>query len=120
MNPLNHKLNWLLIFIPIAIIVEFTDLSGSNKEMYLFGSTLLAILPLAGLLGKATEQIALRTSNTVGGLLNATFGNAIEFIIAILALYAGLIDVVQASIIGSILSGLLDSFEILLFLLPDK
>ena len=107
MNPINHKLNWLLIFVPIAIVVEFSDVAGSNKEMVLFASTLLAILPLAGLLGRATEQIALRTSDTVGGLLNATFGNAIELIIATLALYAGLLEVVKASIVGSILGNLL-------------
>ena len=107
MNPINHKLNWLLIFVPIAIVVEFSDVAGSDKEMVLFFSTLLAILPLAGLLGRATEQIALRTSDTVGGLLNATFGNAIELIIATLALYAGLLEVVKASIVGSILGNLL-------------
>ena len=107
MNPLNHKLNWLLIFVPIAILTEFTDVAGSNKEMVLFTSTLLAILPLAGLLGKSTEQISLRTSEKLGGLLNATFGNAIELIIATLALYAGLLEVVKASIVGSILGNIL-------------
>ena len=114
-NPVNHKLNWLLIFVPIAIFVEFTNVAGTNKEMVLFGSTLLAILPLAGLLGRATEQIALRTSDTVGGLLNATFGNAIELIIATLALYAGLLEVVKASIVGSILGNLLLVLGLALF-----
>ena len=65
------------------------------------------MLPLAGFMGEATEQIAARTGPTMGGLLNATFGNAAELIIAIVALQAGLIDLVKASITGSILGNLL-------------
>jgi Ca2+:H+ antiporter len=67
----------------------------------------VAIIPLAKLLGDATEELALHTSQSVGGLLNATFGNAVEIIISIFALKAGLIRVVQSSLIGSILSNLL-------------
>jgi len=67
----------------------------------------LAIIPLAKLLGESTEQLALHTSQSVGGLLNATYGNAVEIIIAVIALNAGLIRVVQSSLIGSILSNLL-------------
>jgi Ca2+:H+ antiporter len=67
----------------------------------------MAIIPLAKLLGFATEEIALRTSQAIGGLLNATFGNAVELIIGFLALKEGLLEVVQASILGSVLSNLL-------------
>jgi Ca2+:H+ antiporter len=65
------------------------------------------VIPLAKLLGFATEELALRTSQTIGGLLNATFGNAVELIIGIVSLKDGLINVVQASILGSILGNLL-------------
>ncbi|KPV76345.1 uncharacterized protein RHOBADRAFT_25405 [Rhodotorula graminis WP1] len=67
----------------------------------------IAIVPLAALLGFATEDIALRVGETIGGLLNATFGNAVELIIAILALTKGELDIVQSSMIGSILSNCL-------------
>jgi len=67
----------------------------------------LAIIPLAKLLGDATEELALHTNQSIGGLLNASFGNAVEIIIGIFALKAGLIRVVQSSLIGSILSNLL-------------
>jgi Ca2+:H+ antiporter len=67
----------------------------------------LGVLPLAGLMGEATEHLAARTGPTVGGLLNATFGNAAELIIAIVALRRGLVDLVKASITGSILGNLL-------------
>ena len=65
------------------------------------------MLPLAGLMGEATEHLAHRTGPTIGGLLNATFGNAAELIIAIVALRAGLVELVKASITGSILGNLL-------------
>ena len=67
----------------------------------------LAVLPLAGLMGDATEHLAARTGPTLGGFLNATFGNAAELIIAIVALQSGLVDLVKASITGSILGNLL-------------
>ena len=67
----------------------------------------IVLIPLAKLLGIATEEIALRTNDTVGGLLNATFGNLIEMIISILALQKGLLRVVQASLMGSILGNML-------------
>jgi len=72
-----------------------------------FITNFLAIIPLAKLLGSSTESIALRTSQAVGALLNASFGNAVELILGIIALTKGLIDVVQGSLIGSILSNLL-------------
>ena len=72
-----------------------------------FASACLGVLPLAGFMGEATEHLAQKTGPTVGGLLNATFGNAAELIIAVVALRAGLIDLVKASITGSILGNLL-------------
>lgn len=72
-----------------------------------FTFNFLAILPLAMILGKATEDIASHTNDTVGGLLNATFGNAVELIMSINALRAGLLDIIKATLIGSILSNLL-------------
>jgi len=72
-----------------------------------FGLSCFAILPLAGLLGEVTEQVAIHTSETLSGLLNATFGNATELIVAIFALQHGLLTVVQVSLLGSILSNTL-------------
>ncbi|KAI9346348.1 calcium/proton exchanger [Pilaira anomala] len=72
-----------------------------------FSLNFIAIIPLAKLLGFATEEIALRSGSTIGALLNATFGNAVELILGIIALKEGLIRVVQASVLGSILSNLL-------------
>ncbi|UQN06199.1 calcium/proton exchanger [Deinococcus sp. QL22] len=95
--------NLLLIFLPVAVVLEIT---GGNPTL-IFVSAALAILPLAGIMGQATEQLAVRAGSTVGGLLNATFGNATELIIAFFALQAGKLEVVKASIIGSILGNLL-------------
>ena len=75
--------------------------------VWVFLTACLGVLPLAGYMGEATEHLAHRTSPTIGGLLNATFGNAAELIIAIVALRAGLVDLVKASITGSILGNLL-------------
>ncbi|RIB00282.1 Sodium/calcium exchanger protein [Gigaspora rosea] len=95
--------NALLIFIPLGIVGHFLVWS----DTVVFVLNFLAIIPLADLLTFATEEIAKRAGSTVGGLLSATFGNAIELIISIIALDEGLIRVVQASILGSILSNLL-------------
>ncbi len=75
--------------------------------VWVFFTACLGVLPLAGLMGEATEHLAHRTGPTIGGLLNATFGNAAELIIAIVALRAGLVELVKASITGSILGNLL-------------
>ena len=112
------KLNLLLIFLPLSVYFEYQH----NLSLAFFCS-LIAIMPLAFLMGRATEEIALRTSESVGGLLNATFGNAAEMIIAIFAIIAAsnadlatpegiltqstMINLVQASLIGSILGNLL-------------
>ena len=91
-------MNWLLTFVPIAVLLEYTM---PERHLLVFLASALAILPLAGWMGRATEQLAERTGEGVGGLLNATFGNAAELIIAVAALRAGLHDVVKASIAGS-------------------
>jgi Ca2+:H+ antiporter len=97
-------LNWLLIFVPSAIALEHF---APQHHLLVFLAAALAILPLAGWMGHATEQLAERTGEDVGGLLNATFGNAAELIIALAALSAGLHDVVKASIAGSIVGNIL-------------
>ena len=97
-------MSWLLLFVPVAIGLEFL---APERHLLVFVTSSLAILPLAGWMGRATEQLAERMGEGVGGLLNATFGNAAELIIALAALRAGLHDVVKASIAGSIVGNIL-------------
>ena len=97
-------LNWLLIFVPVAIGLEFL-MPASHTLIFL--AACLAIVPLAGWLGQATEELTHHTGEGVGGLLNATFGNAAELIIAIMALQKGLYAVVKASLTGSIIGNIL-------------
>ncbi|CAN1857046.1 Vacuolar cation/proton exchanger 2 [Linum perenne] len=99
----SNKLNLLMPFGPLAILLH--ELEAHNGWVFLL--TLLGIIPLAERLGYATEQLAFYTGPTVGGLLNATFGNATELIIAIYALRNGMRRVVQLSLLGSILSNML-------------
>ena len=119
MDPRDSKLNILLLAIPITFYFAYI----AEDESLAFFSSLVAIMPLAFLMGRATEEIALYTSESLGGLLNATFGNAAEMIIALLAIYAAsqadtstleglateelMVGLVQASLIGSILGNLL-------------
>ena len=109
---LRNPLNWLLVFVPVTFWLELTHAS----ETLIFGGACLAILPLAGLMGNATEQLAFRTGSTIGGLLNATFGNATELIIAFFALSAGNFEVVKASLTGSIIGNLLLVLGLSIFL----
>tara|TARA_B100000214_G_C23973916_1_gene631718 strand:+ start:143 stop:1270 length:1128 start_codon:yes stop_codon:yes gene_type:complete len=113
-DPRVSKLNILLIAVPLTVYFNYI----AHDPNISFITSMIAIMPLAFLMGKATEEIALRTSESVGGLLNATFGNAAEMILALLALYAAstttspetaanMIHLVQASLIGSILGNLL-------------
>lgn len=95
---------WMLVFVPIAILLEFF---APGQHLLVFLAASLAIIPLAGWLSQATEQLAERSGEGVGGLLNATFGNATELIIAISAMRAGLYDVVKASLAGSIVGNIL-------------
>src|SRR5262245_6005008 len=98
------SIHWLFAFIPITLVLEHV---GSVPPPVIFLSAALAIVPIAALIVHSTEQIATRTGAAVGGLLNATFGNAPELIIALVALKAGYLDMVRASIIGAILANLL-------------
>lgn len=102
----------LLIFVPISILAEFLDWG----TMPVFVTSAIAIVPLAIWLSTATEEIAVVTGPSVGGLLNAVFGNATELIIGLVALKAGLIDIVKASITGTIISNLLLAMGLSMFL----
>ena len=113
-DPRESKLNILLLAVPLTVYFNYI----AHDPNISFITSMIAIMPLAFLMGKATEEIALRTSESVGGLLNATFGNAAEMILALFALYAAstttspetaenMIHLVQASLIGSILGNLL-------------
>jgi Ca2+:H+ antiporter len=97
-------LNWLLVFVPVAVALEHL---APGRAPWIFTASALAIVPLAGWMGRATEHLAVRMGEGVGGLLNATFGNATELIIALAALRAGLHDVVRASLAGSIVGNIL-------------
>lgn len=97
-------LNWMLLCVPLAVLLEHL---AAQQHLLVFLAAALAIVPLAAWLGRATEQLAERSGEGVGGLLNATFGNATELIIALSAMRAGLHDVVKASIVGSIVGNIL-------------
>src|SRR6185295_11988192 len=97
------SINWLLVFIPVSLALEYSHVPAPM----LFFAAALAIVPIARLIVLATEQLATRTGDAIGGLLNATFGNAPELIIALVALRAGFFDMVRASIIGAILANLM-------------
>jgi Ca2+:H+ antiporter len=98
------SLNWFLVFVPISVYLKHFH---PQAHLWIFFSACVAIIPLAGLLGEATEHIAEHAGEGIGGLLNATFGNAAELIIAIVALRAGFVDVVKASLTGSIIGSIL-------------
>ena len=102
-------MNWFFHFVPVVGVLVAVGVEILAPEQYLliFITSSLAILPLAWWMGMATEQLAERLGEGVGGLLNATFGNAAELIIALVALRSGLHDVVKASIAGSIIGNIL-------------
>ena len=100
-----QPLDWLLLVIPVAFALRFVPM-WKNDTLLFFASG-LAIVPLAGWMSRATENLGERTGPGISGFLNATFSNAPELIIAIMALSKGLIGVVKASIIGSILGNIL-------------
>ncbi len=105
--PKRRGIPWRMIFllaVPVSMVLGYVL---HAPAVWVFFTACLGVLPLAGLMGEATEHLAQRTGPTIGGLLNATFGNAAELIIAIVALRAGLVDLVKASITGSILGNLL-------------
>lgn len=100
-----EPLYWLLAAIPVAILFEVLHFGG----VWIFVASSIAIIPLAGLMGRATENISETVGPGIGGLLNATFGNAAELIIALVALWQGpkMYDLVKASITGSIIGNIL-------------
>jgi len=97
------SVNWLLAMIPVTLAVEH----AGAPAPWVFLCAALAIIPIASLIVRSTEHLATYTGDAVGGLLNATFGNAPELIIAMVALRAGLLDMVRASLAGAILANLL-------------
>ena len=99
----DYGLNVLLIFLPVAVILNQLKAPAA----WVFAASGLAIMPLAGWMGKATDGLASRLGAGIGGLLNATFGNAAEMIIAVQGIRAGLGEVVKASITWSILGNIL-------------
>ena len=101
---LRRPMNWLLLFIPITVGLEHL---AHVSAPVLFFMAAVAIVPIAAQIVGATEQLATRTGDAVGGLLNATFGNAPELIIAFVALKAGYLEMVRASLVGAILANLL-------------
>src|SRR5512133_3360374 len=94
-----QPLNWLIVFLPVALVLRYLGVD----DLLVFITSALAVVPLAGLIGAATEEAAKYVGPGVGGLLSATFGNAAELIIVLLALQRGLTEVVKASLTGSIL-----------------
>lgn len=97
-------INWLFILVPLTVVLEHVV---PMAYTWIFFMACLAILPIAHLIVESTEHISVHTGDAIGGLLNATFGNAPELIIAMVALRAGLFDMVRASLIGAILANLL-------------
>ncbi len=99
----SNPIQWLLIALPLALAAEL----GHWGELWIFALSAVGVIPLAGLIGQATEALAFYTGPKIGGLLNATLGNAAELIITLVAIKAGLLDLVKASITGSIIGNLL-------------
>ena len=97
------SLDWLLVFVPLSAMLKI----AGGPEIAIFVTSAAAILPLAGLIGRATEQLAIHTGPRVGGLINATFGNVTELIIAVFLLLDDKVEVVKASLTGSIIGNLL-------------
>jgi Ca2+:H+ antiporter len=100
----DNLLNLLLVFVPAALVLEYVV---HGAPVWIFVTSALGIIPLAGLMGRATEHLAHKLGAGLGGLLNATFGNAAELILAFIALRSGLHDLVKASITGSIIGNIL-------------
>ena len=104
---------WLLVAVPVVFVVEHLS---PDRHVALFVLAVLAIVPLAALLSRATESIAAKTGDAVGGLLNATLGNLTELVIALTALRAGMFDLVKASIAGAIMTNSLFMLGVALLL----
>jgi Ca2+:H+ antiporter len=104
-------MNWLLVFVPVAIALDWWGAS----PILVFAASAAGIVPLAGLMGDATEALAEYLGPTLGGLLNATLGNAPEIIISLFALKRGLIGIVKSSLTGSIIGNLLFGLGVSMF-----
>jgi Ca2+:H+ antiporter len=100
---LKPSFDWLLVLVPIAIVLEV----AGGPDLAIFLTSAGAILPLAGLIGRSTEQLALHVGPRLGGLINATFGNVTELILSVFLILEGRIEIVKASLTGSILGNLL-------------
>jgi Ca2+:H+ antiporter len=100
---LRPSLDWLLVLVPVSLVGEFV----LEQDLLVFLTAAGAILPLAGLIGRSTEQLAMHAGSRIGGLLNATFGNVTELIISVFLIVDGEVEVVKASLTGSILGNLL-------------
>ncbi|WP_169237647.1 calcium/proton exchanger, partial [Candidatus Roseilinea sp. NK_OTU-006] len=98
-----HPIHILLLAIPVSVISEIFNW----RAIWIFGFSAIAVIPLASLIGESTEALAAYTGPKIGGLLNATLGNAAELIITIMAIRQGLLELVKASITGSIIGNLL-------------
>src|ERR1051325_2427256 len=98
------RLDWLLVLVPVSIAVK---LLTDHDPAVLLTPAALAIVPLAGVIGRATDQLALHAGPRIGGLLNATFGNVTELVISVFLILDNQIEVVKASLTGSILGNLL-------------
>lgn len=102
-NPLRPRLEWLLVFVPVAFVLEFTH----ANEVAIFITAALAVLPLAVLMGHATEELSVRSGPQLGGFLNATFGNLAELILAFFLILEGQLEIVKASLTGAIIGNVL-------------
>lgn len=100
---IRKPINWLIVALPFVL---FADLFHWG-DFWIFIFSCIGIIPMAGLIGEATESLSVYTGPKIGGLLNATLGNAAELIITLVAIQAGLLELVKASITGSILGNLL-------------
>ena len=100
---LKPRIEWLLVFVPIAVVVELTH----GPEVWIFITASAAVLPLALMMGHATEELAIRSGPQLGGFLNATFGNLAELIIAFFLIIKGELEIVKASLTGAIIGNVL-------------
>jgi Ca2+:H+ antiporter len=100
---LRPRLEWLLVFVPVSLLSDLV----LHVELLTFFVSAAAILPLAGLIGRSTDQLALHAGPRIGGLLNATFGNVTELIISVFLILDDELEIVKASLTGSILGNLL-------------
>src|SRR5438034_9545059 len=98
---LRPSINWLLVFIPVSLLADLT-----HQPLLTFITSGLAIVPLAGLIGRATDQLAIRVGPQLGVLLNATFGNLTDLIVAVLLIAAGNIVGVKATLIRASVANL--------------